>query len=78
MRQHIYEEAELTPPEIAAVEHSLCNDPTDSQTEVTAFMKLQLHFCEEIPYAIVTQSSWHPENTMSPDDWIVERLNRAG
>ncbi len=75
-RDDIYEDANLTQPEIDAVERCFDADCQDSEVEVSGFSKLQQHFCDndEIPYAIVTQSSWHPENTQTPDEWIVERL----
>ena len=75
-RQLIYEAADLTRPEIDAVERCFNADNQDSEVELTGFMKLQKHFCntEEMPYAIATQSSWHPENTAAPDDWVVEYL----
>jgi len=75
-RDDIYEDANLTQHEIDAVERCLDEDCQDSEVEVSGFSKLQEHFCdtEEIPYAIVTQASWHPENTHTPDEWIVEHL----
>ncbi len=75
-REEIYDTAGLTQEEIETVEACLDQDSDGSVVETSAFNKLQLYFCEtgEMPYAIATQSSWHPENTHAPDDWIVEYL----
>ena len=75
-RALIFDSAGLTQPEIDAVVWCFDADNQDSEVEVSGFLKLQEYFChtEEMPYAIATQSSWHPENTAAPDDWIIERL----
>jgi|TARA_Y100000296_G_C4980112_1_gene160175 hypothetical protein len=74
--QDIYEAAGLTQPEIDAIDRCLDSDCQDSEVEQSGFSKLQHHFCEteEMPYAIATQSVWHPDNTATPDEWIVEHL----
>lgn len=72
----IYDSAGLTQPEIDAVDRCFDADNQDSEVEMSGFRKLQEYFSntEEMPYAIATQSSWHPDNTATPDAWIIERL----
>jgi hypothetical protein len=76
-REVIYTAAGLTQPEVDAIERCLDNDNQDTEVEISGFLKLQQHFCDagEMPYAIASQSSWHPENTHTPDDWIIEQLS---
>ena len=75
-RRQIYDAANLSDEEVQAVEAVFEADPTESDPEMSGFTKLQKYFCDsgEMPYAIATQSSWHPENTSTPDDWIITRI----
>ena len=72
----IYEAAGLTQPEIDVVESYIEQDSDGEFCETSAFERLLDHFCntQEIPYAIVSQNLWSPENTGAPDDWIIEHL----
>jgi hypothetical protein len=74
--QDIYEAAGLTQQEIEAIDRCIDGDYTDSDVELAAFAKLERYFSEteQMPYAIATQSVWHPDNTATPDEWIVEHL----
>jgi hypothetical protein len=73
-RDNIYEEAGLTQEEVDCVESYIEGDNDGEFSESSAHDKLLDYYVEDIPYAIQSQSSWHPDNTCTPDEWILDKL----
>jgi hypothetical protein len=75
-RDIIYQAVKLTQFHIDLVESYIESDNDGSFIETETYEILLNHFCDtgEMPYAVMSQDAYHPENTDAPDDWIINYL----